>query len=138
MIQFPLDPTHFVVPYAIVVFLLPWLISAAYAMRELRLLYQSGVLAEMLKVPILDFKAQRTMRLRFYEEHPVADALHRRLIRCAIITIALWVVGFTILGSTLYWMEKNDLLINHSKGLYGPSEAHERSKAPNHRLEATG
>lgn len=38
------------------------------------------------------------------------------------ITATFWLAGFVIIGATRYFVDANDLLINHSKGVYGPDD----------------
>ena len=116
MIEFPIDPTPFVIPYAIIIFLLPWIICASFMIRNMAFLSKKGLLNWG-----LDFEKQKLAR-EFMKSDPQARSLYKQLKRWMIITIALWVGGFAVLGTTLYLMEENDLLINHSKGLYGPNE----------------
>jgi hypothetical protein len=131
MIQFPMDPTPFVIPYGIVVFALPWFITAVYALREMRLLYQAGVMEQANKLSPFAFRERRALHLRFLQQNPVAALIHRRAIRWGVATLTAWVVGFALLGATLFWMDRHDLLIDHSRGLYGPDEA------PNKASDAT-
>lgn len=116
MIEFPIDPTPFVIPYAIVVFLCPWIVYGSFILRELALISKSGIYKQH-----LGLKRYAVIR-EFRKNNPQANYLHRKAIRWGITTGIMWITGFIILGTTLYLMEENDLLINHSKGLYAPSE----------------
>jgi hypothetical protein len=122
MIQFPLDPTPYMIPYVIIVFLAPWMISASYIIRELRLAYRSGVLGELMVLPPSAFRARRDIITRFFKTNTEVADLHKRLVRWCIVTIAAWVFGFLLLGAALFWMDQNDFMINHSMGLHGPGE----------------
>jgi hypothetical protein len=123
MIQFPIDPTPFLIPYALIVFFLPWLVAAVFVLRGLKLLYQSGVMNELNKLSPFSFRERREIHRRYLKQNPEAAWVHKNAVRWGILTLAAWVVGFVLIGGTLYWMDQNDLLIDHSSGLYGPKEA---------------
>jgi len=115
MINFPIDPTPFVIPYAIIVFLCPWIIYGAYLIRSMMLFAREGLYRQHL--------FNRTeARNEIRKTNPEIDHIYKKAIRWLIITLGMWIIGFTVLGTTLYLMEENNLLINHSKGLYAPNE----------------
>ncbi len=129
MIECPIDPAPFVIPYIVIVFLFPWIICAISMIRNVVYLAQNGLLYWGLNSE--KYKLAR----QFIRTDPQAHGLYKQLKRWILITAVLWIGGFIILGATLYLMEEHNMLINHSKGLYGPNES---KQIPNHGLESTG
>ena len=122
MIQFPIDPTPFVIPYVILIFLLPWGLAASFLIRELALAQREGQLSRLMGFTGLSIIERIKAAREYRGSNPLAMRLHQKTVQWALITILLWIVGFVLLGSTLFIMDRNDLLINHSRGLYGPHE----------------
>ena len=54
----------------------------------------------------------------FRKENTKSKYLYGKVKRWFVITILSWVLGFIVLGITLFTLEQNNLLINHSKGIY--------------------
>ena len=125
MIRFPIDPTPYVIPYAIAVFVLPWIITVYFMLRTNAYIRKNPQLPGHKNYAGLSafgrLKAVRTLS----KASPVIAHLYRKVIRCVIVTITAWVVGFAILSGTLWCLNNHDLLIDHSRGLYGPDEIHQ-------------
>ncbi|MFQ5846553.1 MAG: hypothetical protein ACE5IQ_02645 [Candidatus Methylomirabilales bacterium] len=114
--NFPIDVTPYVMVYAAVVFLCPWLILASYLLRELRVLRKHGLLG-------LTTNAEVWNEIQsFRKTNPESKYLYGKVKQWMKITLTFWVTGFVILCAALYLLDANDLLINHSKGIYGRDE----------------
>ena len=112
--MFPIDPTPYVMLYIFVVFCCPWFIFSVSLTHELLYLRKNTSLGwSLLNTPSVMRAASM-----YRKNDPVAERLHNRVIRSLIFVATCWVVGLMILFLTLYFMETNNLLINHSKGIY--------------------
>lgn len=129
MIRFPIDPTPYVILYAIVVFVLPWIITLYYVLRANAYIHNNPQLPGYINYNgisiIARLKAVRTL----CKASPVIAHLNSRVIRWATVTIAAWLIGFAMLGGTLWHLNNHDLLIDHSRGLYGPNELHQKQSS---------
>ncbi len=117
MIKFPINPTPFVIPYAIIVFVIPWLITAFYFIKFIALAIKNKQFAAI-GLSGISIKKIFEARKEFLTNNQEANVLNRKVIKLAISTIVIWVIGFISLGVTLFILESNNLLINHSKGIY--------------------
>lgn len=113
--MFPLDPTPFVFAYVIAVFIFPWAVFCSYLIREWNYLKQKKVVGWLWVHP-----RQWSKIWEFRNTDPRSKYLFGKVKQWMFITFVAWVVGFVILGVTLYLLDANDLLINHSKGIYDP------------------
>jgi hypothetical protein len=91
----PIDPTPYVAVYGLLMFLVPWLIFGSYIIRGL-------VYARGKGICLFSLTGGAEIRaLRQTDSH--AAFLHRRSLRWLVITLALWIVGFALLGLTLFF-----------------------------------
>ena len=118
--MFPIDPTPYVNVYAVIVFLCPWLIFASWVVRHT--LFIRRVRPSWFWW--FGF-AQWKEYAKFREQNPEAMAIWRGAMRWLMITAICWAIGLVVLAGTLFFMDRNDLLINHSKGIYGRDEVPE-------------
>lgn len=95
---FPIDPTPFMYIFAVVVFLLPWLIYMYHIFQHTK---KSGI---------------KFIEEGFWVSWKVPLTKSNK--KWFLITLICWVLGFALLGLTLYFLDQNNLLINHSKGIY--------------------
>lgn len=94
---FPIDPTPIIIPYAIIVFLFPWLVFVYFCLRRW------GIISN--KFPRFDKTTD-------------SDSIGKIQIKWMLITFLCWFLGFALMAGTLFLLEENNLLINHSKGIY--------------------
>lgn len=120
-----MDPTPYVIPYAIVVFVLPWVISLYYVIRLKAFIHKNPQLPGYKDYNGISNVARHKAGRTLCKASPVIAHLYSRVIRWAIVTISSWVIGFALLGVTLWQLNNHDLLIDHSRGLYGPNEIHQ-------------
>lgn len=91
MMKFPIDPTPYVILYVFIFFILPF---SVLSKNQIKYVY----------------------KLYFSERDEVLEKIVKKWF---FITLISWVIGFFLLGLVLFILESNNLLINHSKGLYG-------------------
>ncbi len=116
---FPLDPTPFVIPYAILVFVVPFIVFLYYNLQKFIFVCKEE------DSPFWIFYSLKE-KLRIVREltqkNPEYKIISRKVEKMLVVTLFCWILGFTILCTTVFLMDQNNLLINHSKGLYGSSE----------------
>jgi len=97
-----IDPEPYVEAYAAIVFLLPWLVFMSFVIR--RLLH-----AKKLGVSLLTGDASVRIRaLRGSDQH--AAYLYQRSRQWLIATLVAWVVGFIVLGGSLFLLHRGGVL----------------------------
>ena len=95
----PIDPTPYVAVYGVLVFLAPWLIFGSYIIRSL-------VYARGKGISLFSWTGGAEIRaLRQTDSY--AAFLHRRSLRWLVITLAMWIVGFALLGLTLFFLHRS-------------------------------
>lgn len=114
--RFPIDATPYVMVYSAIVFLCPWLIFTSYLLRELQVLRKHKLLRWLINT-----REWQSIQ-EFRKTNAESQYLYGKVKTWMKITLTFWIAGFVILGATLYLMDANDLLINHSKGIYGPDD----------------
>ncbi len=109
----PINPTPYVLIFIILVFLCPWSVLCTYVIYDVRILSKNNVFS-------FDLNPIRALRKvsKFREKNDKSKYLNEKVKKWLIITLISWVIGFLCLGITLFLLEKNNLLINHSKGIY--------------------
>ena len=115
---FPIDPTPFIIPYAVIFFLLPFLIYAYHSIAEISLVVKKSDQKYKFVIPFVSLL--ETMKIRRNDEE--VGKKFKKAIKWLIICTITWLVGFFLLAAILIIMNSNDLLIDHSRGLYGPNE----------------
>jgi len=112
--MFPINPTPFVLVYAFIVFFCPWCIYIICLIRELRFLINNDIIHFF----NLDFFKMWRITKQFRKNNPEAKYFYRKVKIWFVITLVSWLIGFFLLAITLYILECNNLLVNHSKGMY--------------------
>ena len=98
----PIDPTPYVAVYGVLVFFVPWLILGSYIVRGLVYAHSRGI-------SLLSWRGGAEIgALRQTDSY--AAFLHRRSLRWFVITLAMWVVGFALLGLTLYFLHRKGIV----------------------------
>ena len=98
MVIFPIDPTPYFLPYAVTVFLFPWLVYMLFTFKY------------------FDKMINLVFRGRVWEA--MKEPLSRSHKKWLFITISCWTLGFILLLVVLLYLDMNNLLVNHSKGIY--------------------
>jgi hypothetical protein len=122
---FPIDPTPFIIPYAVVFFLLPWLIYVVLLFSNSFDLIKKSEKKYKLFIPFLSLKEANNI----YKSNSDSLKKYKKLKKWLLICVISWIAGFFLLALILFIMESNNLLINHSKGLYGPNEVHMKDES---------
>jgi len=98
----PIDVTPYVALYGVVVFLVPWLVFASYIVRGL-------VYARGKGISLFSWTGGAQIRaLRNGDSY--AAFLHRRSLRWLLITLGMWVVGFAVMGTTLFLLHRRGIV----------------------------
>ena len=66
---------------------------------------------------IFTFKKYENLK-EIRKSDPILEHKHYQTIRWLKITLTSWILGFIFLAVTLFILEKNNLLINHIKGIF--------------------
>ncbi len=112
--MFPINPTPYIFAYFVIVFLCPWFRFAVCFFSDLRYLRKSNEL----KLDEFNFIKRRKRIKKFRKENEQARKSYSKVKKWFVITLISWILGFVVLGVVLLILEQNDLLINHSKGIY--------------------
>ncbi len=110
--MFPVNPSPYILVYIILVFFCPWCIYGTYVIREIHFLRKHKVF-----IPFNIITTWKEVK-KFRNKNAKSKYLYSKVKKWFVITIILWVLGFIVLGITLFTLEQNNLLINHSKGIY--------------------
>jgi hypothetical protein len=110
----PINPTPYVIIYILSVFVLPWAICGSFVIRGLARARQLGV--------NLFSGNAKTQILELQKTDQILSNLSKNTRKWFVIVFISWIMGFSILVFTLYKLESANLLINHSKGIYGAEE----------------
>ncbi len=98
----PIDPSPYLVIYGVLVFLAPWLIYGSYIVRGLMYARSKGIF-------LFSWTGGAQIRaLRQTDSH--AAFLHQRSLRWFIITLVMWLVGFAVMGLTLYLLHRRGIV----------------------------
>jgi hypothetical protein len=98
----PIDPTPFVAIYAVLVFLVPWLVLASFIVRGLLYARSCGI-------PLVSWTASAQIRaLRQTDARAVF--LHQRSLRWFRITLVMWFGGFAVMCLTLYLLHRHGIV----------------------------
>jgi hypothetical protein len=98
----PIDPTPYLAVYGVLVFLMPWLIYGSYIIRGLMYARTRGI-------SLVSWTASAEIRaLRLTDSH--AAFLHQRSLRWLIIMLVMWLVGFTVMCLTLFWLHRRGIV----------------------------
>ena len=90
----PVNPEPYVAAYVVLVFLVPWLIYCSFIVRKLLYARKSGISL---------ISSDASVRIRaLRQSDSYASYLHQRCLRWFVITLSMWVLGFGVLGLTLY------------------------------------
>lgn len=104
--MFPIDPTPYVVIYAVIVFLCPWAIYTSYLIRELRVLRRNDV------IDWFSITGEQWQKIKeFRKTNPESRYLYGKAKQWMRLTFICWVLGFTILAITLVVLSANGLLL---------------------------
>jgi hypothetical protein len=100
----PINPSPYFVIYGVLMFLLPWLIFASFIVRGLLYARSRGI-------SLFSTTASAQIReLRRTDSR--AAFLHQRTFRWLIITLVMWLIGFAVMGLTLYLLYRQGGLRN--------------------------
>ena len=103
----PIDPTPYVIPYAIVVFLCPWIVYASIIVRHCWLLKKNNISSNFL----FEKSDDRAKRIEFLRTNQESLNLRRKAVRWMVIVLLCWIIGFAFLAGTLLVLGINDMLI---------------------------
>jgi hypothetical protein len=110
---FPIDPTPYVFVYLFFVFLIPWSIFAFWAIKHMIYLLRSYPEFAAFMTP------KNLKEIKHIRKHdPQLMGLYRKTMRWLFTTLTCWILGFAVLGVTLFLLDRNNLLINYSKGIF--------------------
>ncbi len=101
----PINPTQYVLIYAIVIFVLPWGVFITYLIRVAFRSHQLGAVS---------FGYSQINELA--KKDPKLKTLYTKSKRWLIIVFTMWLFGSFLLILTLYLLDNNNLLVNHNKG----------------------
>ncbi len=107
----PINPTPYIVVYAILIFVLPWLIFTTYLIKALFRSHQ-------LNASIFTFGGYSYIK-ELIKTDTTLKILYTKLKKSLIIVLFMWLVGAFILVVTLYSLNSNNLLINSNNGIIG-------------------
>jgi len=110
---FPIDLEPFILIYVFIVFLCPWAVFGSYLLRELQFLRKNDMI-DWFSVTMEQWNKVNEFR----RTNPESRYLYEKVKRWMLITLLCWVFGFAILAVTIGVMSANDLLIDHTKGIY--------------------
>jgi hypothetical protein len=113
--MFPINPVPYIIPYVIFFFLLPWSVFVIKLVSEIYYLYRN-------KKGLNIYSYKDAMRIT--KSNPEFLKRYKDVKKWLLITIIIWLIAFFSLIIILRIMEYNNLLINHSKGIYGQDEKH--------------
>jgi len=98
----PIDPSPYLVAYGVLVFLVPWLIYGSFIVRGLLYARSTGISL---------FSTASSARIRELRRTDSRAAfLHQRTVRWFFITLAMWFVGFAVMGLTLYLLHRRGIV----------------------------
>jgi hypothetical protein len=98
----PIDPAPYLVVYGVLVFLVPWLIYGSFIVRGLLYARSRGISL---------FSSTSSARIReLRRTDSRASFLHQRTVRWFFITLAMWFVGFAVMGLTLYLLHRRGIV----------------------------
>ena len=97
----PIDPTPYAAVYATIVFLCPWTVFAYMLWREWRFEGSRGF-----AVTVQNWRTEWPRLKRFRSEDPDARRLYGLARKWLRITIIMWIVGFVVLGSVLFFLDR--------------------------------
>ena len=98
----PIDPTPYLVVYGVLVFVAPWLIYGSFIVRGLLHARSRGI---SLFSPTAGAKIRELRRT-----DSIAASLHQRSLRWFLITLAMWLVGFAVMGLALFLLHKRGIV----------------------------
>jgi len=98
----PIDPSPYVAAYGVLVFLAPWLVCMNFNIRKLLYARRAGI-------SLLSWGASGQIR-SLRQTDPYAAHLHKRLVTWMKVTLVMWLVGFAVLGLTLYLLHNRDVV----------------------------
>ena len=101
--MFTINPTPYVFAYAFLVFFCPWCVYATHLVRELRFLMKNDIV-QWFNFSFISM--WRSMK-QFRKDNPEAKHLYGKVKKWLVITLASWIVGFALLGITLYVLDRN-------------------------------
>ncbi len=97
-----IDPTPFVAAYVVLVFLVPWLIYGSFIVRGLVYARSRGISL---------FSRTASAQIRALRQSDARAAfLHRRSLRWFVITVSLWLIGFSVMCLTLYLLHRRGIV----------------------------
>lgn len=96
--------------YVIVVFLGPWLVFAWLLWREWSFVRSHGIV-----VTAQNWQTEWPRLKRFRAEDPQARYLHGLVTKWLRVTLVMWAVGFVILGSVLFLLDRAGMLLGPSQ-----------------------
>ena len=98
----PIDPDPYLIVYGVLVFLAPWLIYGSFIVRGLLYARSRGI-------PLFSPTAGAKIReLRRTDSR--AASVHQRSFRWFLITVAMWLVGFAVMGLALFLLHEHGIV----------------------------
>lgn len=97
-----IDPDPVLVVYGVVVFLLPWLVYGSYIVRGLMYARSRGI-------GLFSWQSAASLRV-LRQTDSRAAFLYQQAKRWFVITLIMWVGGFTLMGVALYWLHHRGIV----------------------------
>src|SRR5215813_1365185 len=98
----PIDTSPYVAAYGVFVFLAPWLVCMSFNLRKLLYARRTGI-------SLWSWGASEQIR-NLRQTDAYAEYLHRRLVMWMKVTLVMWLVGFAVLGLTLYLLHNRGVV----------------------------